>query len=417
MAKRLKILLSVYACSPVRGSEPGMGWGFVKALAAYHDLWVITEKEKFQQEIQKGIAHETSIKDHVKFYFLAKKRHRTLRKIWPPSYYWFYRQWHKSAFNLAVTLDHEIKFDVVHQLNMVGFREPGFLWKLDRPFVWGPIGGLVQMPLKFLPSLGGYGFCFYLGRNIYNWFQSRYLLRPKIAARRAGKGLISATQDTANKVEKLWDCKSNVISEIGLPGKIQNTFALRNQSSDPFRIVWSGQHQAGKALNILLYALAMISAKIKWKLEILGQGKETNNWKQLAADLGINSNCKWHGWIKRNRALEIMQASHCSVITSLKDLTSTVTVEALSNGLPVICLDHCGFADAVTDSCGIKIAVTTPKKVKKDLADAIMLLANDEELRKKMALAALERAKDFDWDIKAQKITQIYHQVIADWKR
>ncbi len=43
------------------------------------------------------------------------------------------------------------------------------------------------------------------------------------------------------------------------------------------------------------------------------------------------------------------------VITSLKDLTSTVLLEALAQGVPVICPDHCGFADVVTGECGLKI--------------------------------------------------------------
>lgn len=43
---RLKVLVSAYACSPERGSEPAVGWGFVSALRKFHDLWVIVEEEK-----------------------------------------------------------------------------------------------------------------------------------------------------------------------------------------------------------------------------------------------------------------------------------------------------------------------------------------------------------------------------------
>mgnify|MGYP003334468677 CR=1 FL=1 len=32
-------------------------------------------------------------------------------------------------------------------------------------------------------------------------------------------------------------------------------------------------------------------------------------------------------------------------------------------GKPVICLDHCGFADVVNDTCGIKIPIGTPSNV------------------------------------------------------
>ena len=51
--KKLKILISCYACSPYRGSEPGMGWGFVKGISQFHEVHVITEQEKWEEEINK----------------------------------------------------------------------------------------------------------------------------------------------------------------------------------------------------------------------------------------------------------------------------------------------------------------------------------------------------------------------------
>jgi hypothetical protein len=53
MTTRLKVLISAYACSPYKGSEPGVGWGFVAALAEHHDLWVIVEEEKFRTDIER----------------------------------------------------------------------------------------------------------------------------------------------------------------------------------------------------------------------------------------------------------------------------------------------------------------------------------------------------------------------------
>jgi len=40
---------------------------------------------------------------------------------------------------------------------MVGFREPGYLWQLNIPFVWGPIGGMGYFPTRFLPVVGAKG--------------------------------------------------------------------------------------------------------------------------------------------------------------------------------------------------------------------------------------------------------------------
>src|ERR1039458_10204998 len=40
--RRLKILAIAYACNPTRGSESGVGWGWVNAIAEVHDVTVIT---------------------------------------------------------------------------------------------------------------------------------------------------------------------------------------------------------------------------------------------------------------------------------------------------------------------------------------------------------------------------------------
>ena len=173
MAKKLKLLISCYACSPVRGSEPGMGWSFVLGLSKQHEVHVIVEKEKWQKDIELFL--EKNKNENLKFYFIHKKRNRFLRKIWPPSYYWFYKIWQKEAFNLAKKLDKKYNFDAVHQLNMVGYREPGFLWKMDKPFVWGPIGGTEDVPWKLFSLFSFYGKIFYGGRNIINGFQKRFL--------------------------------------------------------------------------------------------------------------------------------------------------------------------------------------------------------------------------------------------------
>ena len=40
----MKILVSAYACEPNKGSEPGVGWNFVKELAKKHNTIVLTRK-------------------------------------------------------------------------------------------------------------------------------------------------------------------------------------------------------------------------------------------------------------------------------------------------------------------------------------------------------------------------------------
>ncbi|MEJ5366525.1 MAG: glycosyltransferase [Desulfosoma sp.] len=410
MTRRLKILLSAYACSPFRGSEPGVGWGFVNALAPFHDLWVIVEEEKFREDIETYLAEHPEFPDSVRFFFVRKKRNRSLRRIWPPSYYWYYRAWHRDAFRLARDLHRRVGFDLVHQLTMVGYREPGYLWKLGIPFVWGPVGGMGFFPWRFLHKVGIYGAIYYAGYNLLNALQMVFLSRPRRAGRAAGCGLIAATPENARLAERLWKSRCTVLCEVGLPPALQEHTVRRRSEGEPLRIAWSGQHIPRKALNLGLEALARLPGTIPWELHVLGEGARTRSWKRLARRLGMAHRCRFHGWIPREEALGVLAQAHLFLITSLRDLTSTVTVEALAAGLPIVCPDHCGFAHVVDESCGIRVPVTRPSQTIEALARAVRTLAEDEGLRQRLAGGALARARDFSWDRKAEVVNEIYRK-------
>ncbi|OEK07756.1 hypothetical protein A8C32_14790 [Flavivirga aquatica] len=411
MNKQLKILVSCYACSPYRGSEPGMGWNFIKTLSKHHEVHVITEKEKWEKDIKKSIKEENITNIH--FYFIKKKRNKKLRKIWPPSYYWFYKAWQKKAYYLAKQLDIKENFDLIHQLNMVGYREPGYLWKIDKPFVWGPIGGTQNIPWRLFPAFNTYGKLFYGGRNIVNTLQKHFLKRPRLAAKRPLSTLIAATPDIQKDIFKLWNQPSEIITEVGTNTFLEIT-PFKRQTNGTLKIVWSGQHTSGKALNILLKSLAQLDSKTNWELDILGIGAETKRWKSLANKLHLSNRCKWHGWIPKDDALHIMKNGHILCITSLKDLTATVTLEAISLGLPIICLDHCGFTHVVNNKCGIKVKVTNINTIHNNFKEAIELLYTDEKLRKQLSVGALKRVKDFTWNKKIEKLNTIYSKLLDE---
>lgn len=411
MPNKLKILVSAYACAPNKGSEPGMGWNFVIGLAKLHELHVIVEKRKWEKPINKYLNQNPELKNNVTFYFIDKKRNKPLRKIWPPSYYWFYKKWQKKAYKLACQLDKKENFDLIHQLNMVGYREPGYLWKIKKPFVWGPIGGLENSPWRFLPSLGFKGFLFYGGRNLINFWQRNFLVRPKLAVKRKNLAVISATPDNKFFVKRLWGKDTTIISEVG---QELNKFVINNirEEKEALKIIWSGQHTAGKNLNLLLKALKDVN--FNFQLHVLGTGEMTSSWKILADRIGIQKQIIWHGWVEKSKAFEVLSNGHVFCITSIKDLTSTVTLEALSHGLPIICLDHCGFSHVVNHSCGIKVNVSNPKRATLDFSLALEKIYTDENYRQSLSQGALLRAKDFSWESKINRLNTIYNELLKN---
>jgi glycosyltransferase involved in cell wall biosynthesis len=241
----------------------------------------------------------------------------------------------------------------------------------------------------------------------------KLLTGPKLAFRKANGAIIAATSGIRNEIRRCYGVESVIASEIGPPPYIASNHSIRN-TREPLRLAWSGLHLPGKALPLLLGALHKLNGSVDISLDILGHGPCTKKWRRMADRLNLGDKCKWHGWLPRNEAVALVNEAHAFIITSVKDLTSTVLLEALSQGVPVICLDHCGFADVVTDTCGIKVPVSTPRQVEFDLANAIKRLDGDEEERKRLAKGALLRIRDFSWEKKAQLVNAIYQRAIEN---
>lgn len=415
--RNLRVLVGAYACNPSFGSEEGVGWGWVKAIAQYHEVWVLTA-EFHRRDLDEALrCGETRNRIHV-FYVEPKVWHYRPTRAWTkvensilkPIMHWAYRAWLIDAFILSKRLHREIEFDLVHQLTYVGFRFPGHLWKLGIPFIWGPIGGLENTPWRLLPAMGARGGAYYAARNVVNSAHKKFLRGPRKAFQRAG-AIIAATSNIKTEIFSRYNTMSEVICEVGAPCETADEFA-RRFSAGRLNIAWSGRHMPGKALHLLLRALAPINESIDWRLDVYGDGPCRAKWQRLAVSLGIESRCMWHGQVPRTDAIAGLKFAHLFVITSLKDLTSSVILEALANGVPVVCPDHCGFSDVVNESCGIKLSLSSAAGFEAALSHTIVELAIDEPRRRRLAFGALKRARDFSWDAKAEAINRVYQRAI-----
>jgi glycosyltransferase involved in cell wall biosynthesis len=318
--------------------------------------------------------------------------------------------WLRDAAALAQVLQGRYKFDLTHQLTYIGFRFPGYLWKLPLPFVWGPLGGLEQTNWRLLPALGWKGCLYYVCRNTINAFDMHCRLSVWRAMHKAGCGIIAATSGIREAIERLYGEKSEVICEIGLPplSVSDKTQLLRRVDGAPLRLIWIGNCFPGKALNFLFAALPRLRPESNWRLDIFGSGPMQRKWQRQAARMGLSERVVWRGRVSREEVLNCLREAHLLTVTSVYDLTSTVVVEALANGVPVLCPDHCGFHDAVTDGCGIRFPAGNPKEFVTGLYKGVQQLHDNEELRERLACGALERAKDFEWEAKARRVSEIY---------
>ena len=408
---RLKVLLGCYACDPGYGSEPGMGWNFVSNIAKHHDVHAIVEKGEFEETLTRFAAEHPEVMQNITFHFVSRTHHDTLRKIWPPSYYWFYRAWHRKAYELAVEVDKKEHFDIVHQVTISGFREPGFLWKLGKPFIWGPLGGFTDTPWCLLRCLGTVGALHFGIRNILNGIQKRWGFSARAAARHSA-AILTSTTKAVEEIRRFWGHEAVLMNEVGLETGHQQFCSPPHEAGTPLRICWAGEHIPRKALDLLLHALPQ--CKEKMELHVLSKGPRMEAWKQLTHKLGLDEVVTFHGFVPRDEAFRIMSSSHVFCITSVREDTSTVVFEAFRYGLPIIALDHCGFSSVINETCGIKIPINSHSQVIADYARHLDYLATHEEERQNLSAGAQERCQHFTWDAKMVTLNDIYQKAVSE---
>lgn len=408
----LSILINAYACSPEMGSEPGMGWNWCVNLARYCELHIITEGE-FRDKIEAVLP---SLPQGSNMHFYYNPVSEGVRKMcWNQGdwrFYAHYRKWQKQTLEIARTIIENEHIDIVHQLNMVGFREPGYLWQIDSlPYVWGPIGGLKQFPTKYLDGASLKMQLFSRLKNTVNIAQIKYDPRVSQALTRASC-LISSIPDSYEAIKKYKKLDSIVIPETGC--YVYSTIDQNDRfRSKILNVVWVGKFDFRKQLPLALKAIAHANNKhIKLSVYGTGSDKQIEEAKRLANLLGVTKQVVWMGSRPNLEVLSAMQQADLFFFTSVSEDTSTVVLEAISSGLPVLCFNACGFGAAIDDKVGRKVELSDPTKSISDFASELNYLEENRDLLAEMSYNCAQKQQELSWENKAQQMVELYHQAL-----
>lgn len=411
----LKVLINAYACSPGMGSEPGMAWNWVTNLAKFCELYIITEGE-FWEKIEAAVP---TLEQGGNMHFYYNPVSDEIRKIcWNQGdwrFYKYYRQWQWKTYLMAKGICEKERIDVLHQLNMIGFREPGYLWKLSKengvPFVWGPIGGLKQFPTAYLRGSGLKMQLFMRLKNFLNIWQLKHEKRVDEALKTA-KLLISSIPDSYRALKKYKGLESIVIPETGC--FLSEDISTARFDDEEFHIMWVGKFDFRKQLPLALQAVAL-AKNPKLKLDVYGSGSvgQVEMAKRMGEELEISQQVIWHGNQKNDVVMEAMRKAQLFFFTSVNEDTSTVVLEAVSNRLPVVCFDACGMSAVIDDSVGRKIALSHPSQSAHDFARILNELEGNRALLKHLSENCKQRQMELSWEVKARKVMEEYKRIIG----
>jgi glycosyltransferase involved in cell wall biosynthesis len=407
MPRRLKVLVSAYACEPDRGSEPGVGWNQVLQIARFHDVWVITRANN-----ERAIAGATGLPSSIHWVFYDLPRWLGFWKKGQRGVHLYYYLWQAGVYRFAKRLLRRRSFDIVHHVTFVNYWMPSILSLLPVPFIWGPLGGGESVPRGFWSTFSTPGKLVELARSTARWLGEH---DPLVRATARNTSLAFATTcDTATRLARIGCRRVLLLGESGIAEKELNHLStITRRANGDLRLASIGRLVPFKGHHLGLQAFAGLKNAFPGSsYQFIGGGPERARLGALARSLGVSDSVLFRESLPRALILEALAGFDVLIHPSLHDSGGWVCLEAMASGCPVICLDLGGPATQVSDKAGIRVAAVNPEQAVEGLTAAMKLLASDPELRRRMGNAARALVvRRFAWNRKGEAMRELYDLV------
>ena len=396
----MKLLVSAYACEPGKGSEPGVGWNWVQALVRRgYDVHVLTRRNN-----RESIESATKTGNRgARFAYYDLPGWLRFWKKWPGGIYLYYLFWQIGAYRLARRLHAAERFDCVHHVTFVSFRQPSFMGLVGIPFIFGPVGGGESLPQPLRRGLPFTGKLSEAVRSVGNSFVG---IDPLMDLTLSQAQLIACTtEETLEKIPRRFRGKCVVQRAIGIG--IDEIGAAHEEQMPTHRFLYVGRLLYWKGLHLALRALKEARCTISdVALRVIGNGNDREWLLRVAQEEGVSDLVEWISAKPHEEIWREYRESAALVFPSLHDSGGMVVLEALAAGLPVICLDRGGPGSIVNASCGVVVETGAQEEqaVVEAVARAMVSICADREHRKRLGENAPARAAEMTWDAAADAL-------------
>jgi hypothetical protein len=420
MNKRKNILVLAYAISPFRGSEYSVSWNYIINMSSIHNLYIFygmsgdhmgdtLELETYL--INNPIPNATfiPIKPNLFVKFL---NYFNTKGIFVYSFYFAYKFWHKQVYFNVKNYLKKNNIDLIHFLAPIGFREPGYLWKFNLPYIWGPISGTKNIDFLFFRIFSLNGVFKYFTRFFLNNLQLSFNPRLNKSLNKTNL-LITATSYDNFIFNKYFNKKSFILPENGIIN-LNRDQPISYDSTKPLQLVWIGAINDGKALILLLDALLKLNSN-RVVLNIIGDGRLKFNLQNYLSKQIYNFKVIWHGHINRENVFEILKDVHLHVITSCHEANPTVLWESMSFAIPTISLNHCGMSDIINENTGVKIQILSISQIVEDLCSSINNFLSNPEKINILSNNIIKESDNYIWQSRIIKFENFYESAINNF--
>jgi glycosyltransferase involved in cell wall biosynthesis len=211
--------------------------------------------------------------------------------------------------------------------------------------------------------------------------------------------ILTKTEATRKLVPSKWHYKTYNRLEIGIDHVTECKPENRNKNT----FLYVGRFLYWKGIDLLMnsfkYYLEHYDSSTQ--LLLIGEGEYKTKIERFIDQNSIQKNVKLIPWLNYEELKSYYSISSAFIFPSLHDSSGNVVLEALSFGLPVICLNCGGPACVMGDNLKETVISThnrTAKEVEWNIAEKMHQLVSDEIFYNMIANKSIQRAQELLWD-------------------
>jgi glycosyltransferase involved in cell wall biosynthesis len=404
----MRLLISAYACAPNRGSEHAVGWNWAtEAYRLGHEVCVLASPAH-RGAIDAACTADPALQG-IHWVFPEVRAWPLQPAIEPRWERTYNLLWQRAALHHARALHAEMRFDAVHHLTWGGIRAPTFLGALGVPLIVGPIGGGETSP----PALRDqFGLKARLAEKVRDLSNATITINPVVRHGLASAAVIFVkTAETNQLLTRAMRRRSATFLELGVRGA--EIGKPRRAQPGPPRLLYAGRLLYWKGVHIAIQSLAdLVHRMPDARLTIVGMGPEEQQLRADAEAYRLEANIDFIPWLPQAQLFDLYSTHNLLIFPSLHDSSGNVVLEALSRGLPVICLDLGGPRYIVTPKSGIIVSTVgrNTRQVAAAIADEVVQAFVSPTRLSDLSAGAIARARQF---VLHDRVAELYDSARA----
>ena len=198
-----------------------------------------------------------------------------------------------------------------------------------------------------------------------------------------------------------------------VPNAVNHNEYSTAEYSKPLRPVIGhlGRLKKYKSADHLLRAFQIVRQEVpEVRLNFVGDGTHRPELEVLSKELGIADSVDFLGYLSQAETVRCLHQMSVLANCSAKEGWGLTVIEANSCGVPVVASDVPGLRDSVIDG---KTGLLFEYGNIEQLAQKLLLVLRDENLRSRLRSEAILWARSFNWDDSAKKMMDLIERVVA----